>query len=53
MALEHDKIDNEYKEVEALGKAKDGGIITIDEYNALVFIRTNEIRKLLNLEPVE
>ena len=53
MALEHDKINAEYREVEAITKARDDGVITSAEYDALVFAKKNEIRKLLGLEPVE
>ena len=53
MSLEHDKIKGEYAEVEAITKARDDGIITTEEYDALILVKKNEIRKLFGLEPVE
>lgn len=52
MGLQHDQINAEYQEVEAITKARDEQIITSAEYDTLIFAKKNELRKLFQLEPI-
>lgn len=51
--IELDKVQVEYGQIEAITKARDEGIITSAEFDSLIAVRKNAIRKLLSLEPIE
>lgn len=52
VVLEHDKIRVQYDEIDAITKAYEESIITLEEGVAMKLARTNKIRELFGLDPL-